>query len=717
MSCLDHHTRRVGLRLTRTAALATALAIALAMALATAFAAALAPLGAGLALAQETPSDSLLTASHYLDWERVADPQISPDGTQVVYTRQWVDQLKDRWASALWIMGADGSRNRFLVEGSQARWSPDGTRIAYLASDGDDHTQIFARWMDGSGAASQLTRVNEAPANLRWSPDGRSIAFTMLTAKKTEWKIDLPAAPEGAKWTEGPRLIESTAYRADREGFLKEAYTHIYVVDADSGTPRQLTEGDWNVGGRTVGIPEAVGVEWTPDGRELVFDGLKEKDADRRYMESHIYSVDVATRAVRQITTVKGPWTAPAVSHDGRTIAFTGYEWSPQTYRAAELYVIGRDGSGMRKLSGDLDRDPDNLRWAQDDSGVYFTADDRGSSNVWFAAIKGGARQLTAGVQMLGLSSVSPKGVAVGVRSSPGEPGDVVRYSLPAAKEIVQLTRVNADVLQAITLGAFEEIWATSPDGTKVQGWLVEPPGFDPAKKYPLILHIHGGPHAMYSAAFNYAFRNLAANGYLVLYTNPRGSTGYGTAFGNAIDDSYPGVDYDDLMAAVDATVARGCVDVRRMYVTGVSGGGVLSAWLTSHTNRFAAAAVRSPVTDWISFAGTTDITSWGYTRYRKPFWEDPAKWLQHSPVMHVATVKTPTLLMTGELDLRTPMGQTEEYYQALKAVGVETVMLRFNGEYHGTGSKPSNFMRTQLYLVSWFGRHTKPQETAAAGR
>jgi dipeptidyl aminopeptidase/acylaminoacyl peptidase len=316
---------------------------------------------------------------------------------------------------------------------------------------------------------------------------------------------------------------------------------------------------------------------------------------------------------------------------------------------------------------------------------------------------------------MLSLTSVSRDGAAVGVLSAPHKPGDVVKLKLAGsgAGRPEQLTRVNEDVLAGKLLGEVEEVWYDSTGGTRVQGWLVKPPAFDPSRRYPLILHIHGGPHAMYNVAFNYSFQNLAANGYLVLYTNPRGSTGYGTAFGNAIDDGYPGPDYDDLMAGVDHVVAKGYVDTSRLYVTGVSGGGVLSSWIIAHTDRFAAAAVRAPVINWISFAGTTDITAWGYYRFRGHFWENPKKWLDHSPLMHVGRVKTPTLLMTGELDLRTPMGQTEEYYQALRTLKVPTAMLRFHGEYHGTGSKPSNFMRTQLYLMSWFQRWP---ERAASG-
>jgi dipeptidyl aminopeptidase/acylaminoacyl peptidase len=301
---------------------------------------------------------------------------------------------------------------------------------------------------------------------------------------------------------------------------------------------------------------------------------------------------------------------------------------------------------------------------------------------------------------------MTAQGVAVGTRSASSQPEDVVLFRVAKPGTIEQLTHVNDDVLQGRKLGAVEEIWYTSSGGARVQGWVVKPPDFDSNRRYPLVLHIHGGPHAMYNVGFSYTFQNLAANDYVVLYTNPRGSTGYGTGFGNAIDDAYPSVDYDDLMAGVDAVLARGWVDPARLYVTGVSGGGVLSSWIIGHTNRFAAAAVRAPVIDWISFAGNTDISNWGFNRFHTPFWENPQKWLDHSPLMYAKNVRTPTLLMTGELDLRTPMGQTEEYFQALKQLGAPVAMLRFNEEYHGTASKPSNFMRTQLYLMSWFDKY-----------
>jgi dipeptidyl aminopeptidase/acylaminoacyl peptidase len=666
---------------------------------------------------QETASDTLLTVDHYLDWEQASDPQISPDGSQIIYTRRWVNRIDDKWESALWIMSVDGARHRFLVKGSDAHWSPDGNRIAYLADGEPSGTQVFVRWMDAQGATSQITRVTATPGSLRWSPDGRWISFAMLVPQTDAWKISMPKPPKGAKWTEEPRMVDRLHYRQDRRGFMEGGYMHLFLVPADGGTPRQLTEGKWNVGARFDGLDGGVGYDWTPDAKTLVFDGLKDPDADYIYRGSHLYALDVATENIRQVTSRPGRWSSPVVSPDGRAVVFTGYDSTSQTYKAADLWVIGLDGSGMRDLSGELDRDPNDLEWAPDGSGIYFATGDRGTSNVRFAALKGGVRQVTEGTHMLSLSSVARDFTAVGTRSDVDHPADVVRYNLRRPQGTTRLTSINDDVLQNKRVAKVEEVWYASTGGTRVQGWIVKPPGFTPSAKYPLILEIHGGPHAMYNVAFNYMFQNFAANGYVVLYVNPRGSTGYGTAFGNAINRAYPSVDYDDLMAGVDTVVGRGYIDTERMYVSGCSGGGVLSSWVIGHTTRFAAAAVRCPVIDWISMAGQTDIPLFTYNFFDAPFWEKPDQWLKQSSLMYVGSVKTPTLLMTGELDLRTPMPQTEEYYAALKMRRVPTVLLRFNGEYHGTGSKPSNFMRTQLYMMSWFQKYKHSGDAAVSSQ
>jgi dipeptidyl aminopeptidase/acylaminoacyl peptidase len=668
-----------------------------------------------VASSQETASDTLLTVNHYLDWEQVADPQVSPAGSQIVYTRRWVNKVEDRWDSALWIMNADGSRNRFLVKGSSARWSPDGTRIAYFADGEPKGTQLFVRWMDAEGATSQVTRVSETPANLSWSPDGRSLAFTLLVKSETPWKISMPMPPEGAKWTPAPRVVDRLHYRRDRTGFVEQGTTQIFLVPADGGTPRQLTTGDFatsELGG--FGAPN---YDWTPDGRTIVFDGLREPDADYRYRESYLYAVDVQSGVIKQIVSKKGGWTGPVVSPDGRSVAFTGHDYGTFSYRADEIWTVGIDGSGMRALTT-YDRDPGAVRWSPDGSGVFFALAEQGTSNVYFAGLRGGNRKVTDGDQMLSLASLARDFTGVGIRTDATNPPDVARFSLKAGARspVTRLTSVNADVLDRMRLGSTETVWYASTGGARVQGWIIKPPGFDRSKKYPLIMEIHGGPHGMYNGAFSYQLQNFAADGFVVLITNPRGSTGYGSSFGNAIERAYPSVDYDDLMAGVDTVVGRGYIDTQRMYVGGCSGGGVLSSWVIGHTTRFAAAAVRCPVINWMSMAGETDVPLFTYGFFDAPFWEKPEQWIKQSSLSYVGNVKTPTLLMTGELDLRTPIPQTEEYYSALKMLKVPVVMLRFNGEYHGTSSKPSNFLRTQLYMVSWYQQHRLGSEAAASG-
>ena len=661
--------------------------------------------------AQEKRSDTLLTVDHYMDFEQVGDPQVSPDGRQIVYARRYVNKIEDRWDSALWIMNADGSHNRMLGKGASPVWSPDGTRIAYLAEGEPRGTQIFVRYMDAEGATSQVTHADQGPTDVKWSPDGKWLGFSMFVPSPRVWKIDMPEAPKGSHWTGAPRYVTSLHFKQDRVGFMETGNRHLFVVPSDGGTPRQLTKGNWSTGSRFDALDGAVGFDWTPDSKSIVFDGLADSTADLNYRNSNIYTVDVATAAMRRLTNQDGAWSGPVVSPDGKRIAYRGYTQVRDSYHASELFLMNADGSGGQKISGDLDRDVGDVTWTPDGSGIYFVAQDRGTSNLFFTGLRGAPSAVTTGEHMLSNFAMAPKGgpsiLGVAIRSSYKTPNDIVRVALKGSGnrtgDITQLTHVNDDLLSRMKLGDVERISYTSTSGTKVDGWVVKPPGFDPSRKYPLIMEIHGGPHGMYNVAFNYQFQNFAANNYVVLYTNPRGSTGYGSAFGNAIMHRYPGVDYDDLMAGVDTVVGRGYVDTQSMYVGGCSGGGVLSSWVIGHTNRFAAAAVRCPVINWLSFAGQTDVPLFTYNFFDKPFWENPEPWLKQSSIMYVGNVTTPTVVMTGELDRRTPMPQSEEYYAALKMRGVPAALLRFEGEFHGTSSKPSNFMRTQLYMMSWY--------------
>ena len=660
------------------------------------FPAALLAVGAPAAVQAQDEPDGTLKLETYLDWEWAGNPQLSPDGEQIVFTLTRVDKVNDRRKSSIFIMNADGSRMRFLLDGSSPSWSPSGDRIAYTAEGEPEGSQIHVRWMDAEGATTQITHVENSPSNIEWSPDGRQVAFSMTVDSEHPWPISLPGRPDGAKWTEAPKVVDRLWYRRDRRGYVDEGYTHLFVVPADGGTARQLTDGDWNHNG----------VAWTPDGEEVLFTSLRVEDAEHEWRQSDVYSVRVATGDVTRLTERPGPHGSPLPSPDGRLVAFTGNDFTTDTYVTRKLYVMNRDGSRIRMISEGFDRQPSGLIWADDGSGLYMTVRSEGTSNVHFASVDGGVTPMTEGNHMLSLSSVEA-GRAVGTLSSHHEPGDVVTFSLRDPDEITRLTRVNADVLAGVELGDVEEIWYKSVEDYDIQGWIIKPPDFDPSKQYPLILAIHGGPHGMYNVGFNFGWQNHAANGYVVLYTNPRGSSGYGSAFGNSIKNAYPGKDFDDLMAGVDSVVARGYVDESNMFVYGCSGGGVLTSWVVGHTDRFAAASANCPVTNWLSFVGTTDGASW-YRNFKEFPWDDPSEHLRRSPLMYVGNVKTPTMLMTGEGDLRTPMPQTEEYYQALRVLKVPTAMIRFKNEWHGTSSTPSNFLRTHIYLREWFKKHSR---------
>ena len=657
-------------------------------------------------LSAQTP----LSLDTWLDWERVSDPRISPDGSQVVYTHGWVDKMNDSWESSIRIVNSDGSRPRDLIAGSAPRWSPSGDRIAFLAPDDEGNTQIFVRWMDAEGAVSPVTRLTETPSDIAWSPDGTQLSFTMSVPAENpssrHWQVSLPR-PEGAEWTPGPRIIESLVYRQDRVGFLDETFRHIFVVPAGGGTPRQLTRGDHNYGAPV----------WEPSGETLLFSGLIEDDALYRWQESEVYRLGVASGELSQVTTRKGPDGAPIPSPDGRMIAYVGHDTTTFDYIESTLYVMNADGSNPRALTTELDRTPRGLQWAPDGSGVYFNVQADGYANIVYASTGGDVRAASEGPQMFSLNDVSAGGMAVGTWGDAHEPGDIYAFPVDRPDQRTRLTAVNDEVLTGVTLGQVEQIWAeSSHDGLAIHGWVIKPPGFDPSRRYPMMLVIHGGPHGMYNGGFNFGWQEHAANGYVVLYTNPRGSSGYGTEFGNAIQYDYPNHDFHDLMSSVDELLSRGYVDEDNMFVYGCSGGGVLTAWVVGHTDRFRAASSNCPVTNWLAFPGEVDGNPlrW-YADFEHFPWEDPSEHIRRSPIMYVGNVTTPTMLMTGELDLRTPMSQTEQFYQALKAQNKPTAMLRFQGEWHGTSRLPSNFIRTQLYLRQWFERWGTHDDRPAA--
>ena len=646
-----------------------------------------------------------LELADYLNFEQAADPQVSPDGRRVLFTRVRVDKMKDTLATEVWQMDADGSRARFLVKGGGARWSPSGDRIAYIGV-ANGAPQLFVRWMDAEGATSQVTHDIYKPNAFAWSPDGETIAFRAEIPLKPGMSIALPGRPPGAKWTADPAVIDKLHYRIDRVG-LKTGYNHLFVVPASGGTPRQLTEGEWDVGRRFYGIDAEPGgaISWDANSKSIVFSADMTEDSEAGGVNARIYRLDVASKEITPLVEDEGSWGLASVSPDGKQIVYMGNRPSPKAWPATELRIMNADGSNNRLLRGNIDSPFITMQWAADSRGLLAQIPKEGSQNVEFIGTNGQSRSVTSGAQVLSIGSAT-RNTIFGVVSSPTVSPNVVSVSVRNGA-ITQLTDLNADIFHDVDLADYEEIWYDSSDDTRVHGWIVRPPDFDAEKEYPLLLLIHGGPQGMYNVGFSFRFQEYAARGYVVVFTNPRGSTGYGYEFTDAIDNAYPGrVDFDDLMAGVDATIARGNIDEERLYVSGCSGGGALTAWVVGHTDRFAAAASLCPVINWISMAGTADVAGWAQKQYRSTYYEDPQLWIEHSPLFHVSKVTTPTLLITGDKDLRTPLAQAEEFYAALKKQGVPTMLIPMKNEWHGTWSIPSNLLRTQLYIQQWFDTH-----------
>jgi dipeptidyl aminopeptidase/acylaminoacyl peptidase len=655
-------------------------------------------LGLGLSFCNPVAAQSkprTLDKTTFMDMESVANPAISPDGRRVVFTRTYADKMKDQYRSGLWLAEADGSRVRELTGGAwndrAPVWSPDGSRVAFI-SDRDGSNQIHVLYVD-KGDIAQLTHVERDPSDLRWSPDGKRLAFTMLVPDpESPLPIKLPDAPKGAQWAKPANVVDRLAWAVDGQGQFPKSARQAFIVDAVlGGTPQRVTDGKFSYDDPA----------WAPDGKTLYVASIRKPDAEYTRGDTEIYAIDLATLEYKQLTDRVGPDANPTPSPNGRWVAYVGFDQKKYTNHIASVYVMDASGGNKRVWAGDLASSPVAVTWAKDSSGVYFTVEEKGSSNVLFAPLDGKPRKVSDGVHTLTGFSVSDTGQAAAVRSSFKEPGRLVTFPLAKPSAVRELADVNADVLDGMTLGDAEELWFTAKDGVKAQGWLIKPAEFDPTKKYPLVLWIHGGPWSMYSVAFNWAFQNFAANGYAVLYTNPRGSTGYGQDFVNGIQYAYPGKDYDDLMAGVDAALAKGFIDEKNLFVCGGSGGGVLTAWIVGHTDRFAAAVSMRPVINWHSFVGTTDGPLW-YDQFQKYPWEDPMEFAARSPLSHVANIKTPTMVMTGESDLRTPIGQTEELYRALKMLKKETLMVRMPDEFHGW-RRPSHQLAQQLYLQAWF--------------
>ncbi len=634
-----------------------------------------------------------------LEW--ASDPQMSPDGRTVAYVRRSNDVMADRARSAIWLIDvASGTQTPLVAGAGSPRWSPDGKRLAYVAApDGGGAPQLFVRWI-GPGTSTRVTGLPDSPGAIAWSPDGSRIAYLVRVPDEGATLGKAPPKPEGAQWAPPLQVITDVTYRSDEEGYTKPGKAHIFVVSSDGGAPRQLSYGAFDDGGP---------LSWTPDGRGIVFSANRNADWERNPANSEVYLLDIAGGGITPLTTRAGPDAEPRVSPDGSKIAWLGYDDQFLGYQNAELYVANRDGSGRRSLTATLDRSIDDAVWAGNGA-LLVKYDDHAGNKVARIDLSGRLTTVASGLAGGGLDrpysggafSATPSGAVAYTCGGEYRPADV------CVGNGRRLTRLNDDLLSSKVLGKVSKLPVTAPDGRPIDAWLVLPPDADPAKRYPLVLEIHGGPFSAYGPFFSTDNQLYAAGGYAVLYTNPRGSTSYGAEFANLIHHKYPGDDYGDLMAAVDAAIASGYADPDNLFITGGSGGGVLTAWTVGKTDRFKAAATQKPVIDWASFALTADNPAF-FAKYwfGKMPWEDPQGYWARSPLSLVGNVKTPTLVVVGSEDYRTPVSEAEQYYAALQLRGVPTALIKIPGAGHGTiAARPSQSAAKAAAILAWFDRY-----------
>jgi len=652
--------------------------------------------------------DKVFSGMDVFELEWAADPQISPDGSQIVYRRRGMDKMTDRRTSSLWVINADGTQHMKLTQReaneSSARWSPDGNRIAFGSSAEGNGSEIFIYWTE-SGKMARITQLERSPGDISWSPDGSHLAFSMHVPESNPVLVKPPKKPKGAEWAEHPRVTKRLKHEADGVGYLEPGFSHLFVVPAEGGTARQVTSGDFHHDSKPV---------WTPDGKSLIFSANRHEDWEYNRRNSEIYSVSIADGEITSLTDRNGPDYSPALSPDGNTIAYLGYDDRVQTYQVTKLYTMNRDGSGKKEIVTNLDRSISDIVWDENGAGLYFMYDDEGNTKIGHADLSGNTTVVANDVGGTSIGrpygggsfSVANNGMIALNQTTPYYPAELAVTGM--GEDAQRITDLNADLLDYRKLGETEEIWYTSSvDGRKIQGWIVKPPFFDSNKSYPMIVENHGGPISNYGDRFSPEIQLMASAGYVVFYPNPRGSTSYGEEFGNLLYHNYPGNDYNDVMDGVDAVIDQGYVSDDSLYVTGGSAGGIMTAWIIGKNNRFRASAVVKPVMNWISKTLTAD-NYYGYAYYRYPGqpWENFEEYWKFSPISLVGNVETPTLVMVGTADLRTPLFEAKQLYHALKLRKIETALVEIPGSYHFISNRPSQLITKIDHILAWFEKY-----------
>ena len=675
-----------------------------------------------------------ITEKDLFDFTWIGDPQVSPDNSLVAFVRVTVNEKKDGYNTSIWGVSAGGGEPRRLTSGnhdSSPRWSPDGKYLAFVRvteKEGKpDQPQLFMLAMSG-GDSFQFTSVPKGAGQPEWSPDGKTIAFVSnsnpedLSKQSKDTVAGDTKKPEANDRRESDvRVITQAVYRFNGAGYVDaKRPQHIWVIAAprtsdDKVSPKQLTNGRF----------DEDDVIWASDSSQIYFTSVRSDEPYYELPKTEIYSVAVTGGEPVKLTSFNMGSGNFSISPSGKQLAFIASSNEPvRSYSEPDLWVIDlTQGAQPRNLTAGFDYDVgsgvggDNAPprasggsdpiWSSDGREIIEVYAKEGKANLGrFDTASGKEMDVTTGNQaVISFRSTPDRKRLIYSISTPTRVGDLFSIDRSGGQP-TQLTRINDAVFSKLNLTEPEEVWYTSFDGRKIQGWLQKPPDFDPQKKYPLILNIHGGPHAAYGYVFDHEFQWMAAKGYVVLYPNPRGSTSYGQEFGNIIQYKYPGDDYKDLMAGVDEVVKRGYIDTTKLGVTGGSGGGLLTNWTITQTDRFAAAVAQRDISSWSDWWYSDDFTLFQATWFKAPPFEDPEDYKARSPITYINKVKTPTMFVLGEADYRTPPSAGgEQMFRALKYRKIPTVMVRFPGESHelSRSGQPWHRIERLEHIVGWF--------------
>ena len=639
--------------------------------------------------------------------QHARDPQISPTSSKIIYVRTKMDIMKDGKTSSIWIVDIDGRNHQKLTSNinneSSPRWSPDGKRITFVSSSDDGNgSEIYIYWVD-SKQYSVISQLNKSPSNLKWSPSGEYIGFSMFMTDNVLSLVTPPNNPKDANWAPPVRITDRLKHESDGSGYIDKGFNHLFYISADGGSPVQVTSESYN----------HKDFNWSKDSKKIIFSSNYTENWEYDFRNSEMYSIKINGSSLTQLTKRKGPDYGGVFSPDGKKIAYLGFTDKVQTYQINKLYLMNADGSAKKEIKTTLDRNMSSLKWASDGKGLYFKYDNFGNGKIGYISISGKTKKIadnlggtTIGRPYGGGSySLSKTDRIAFTMTTPYHPADIAYYD---GRKTDRITSLNNDLLSNRDLGEINEIWyESSVDGRRIQGWIAKPPGFDSNKKYPLIVENHGGPISNYGDRFSPEILLYSASDYVVFYPNPRGSTSYGEEFGNLLYRNYPGDDYHDVMDGVDRLLELGYVDKNNLYVTGGSAGGIMTAWIVGKTKRFKAAAVIKPVMNWISKTLVADnYFYYANSRYKGQPWENFEEYWKFSPISLVGNIETPTMVMVGTYDLRTPPSEAKQLYHALKIRKIETVYVEIPEAYHGIASKPSQLIAKIDHILYWFNKY-----------